>query len=98
MRKWRLFEITNNVSDSHVTISSIQNATGYNSVRQTLSKQYSTTSHQANIQIVNANLKGNRELKLKYTSVNNEALNNHTATVLQHIEFLWGYPVSIAQA
>ena len=98
IRKWRLFEITNNVSDSHVTISSIQNATGYNAVRQTLSQQYSTTSHQADIQIVNANLKGNRELKLKYTSVNSEALNNHTATVLQHIEFLWGYPVSIEQS
>ena len=96
IRKWRLFEITNNEKDSHVSITGIQDLKGYNQIRQSLSQQYSTTGKQANIQVVDANLKGSRELKLKYTPVNNARLDVHTKVkVLKHIEYLWGYKVSL---
>jgi stage V sporulation protein R len=97
MRKWHLFEITNNESDSYVTISGIQDLRGYNQIRQSLSYQYSVTGRQPNIQVVDANLKGSRELKLKYTSVNGARLGPGKAAVLNHIRFLWGYDVSLAE-
>jgi stage V sporulation protein R len=97
IRKWGLFEITNNQADKHVTISGIQDARGYNSVRQTLSYQYSTTGQQPDIQVVDANLKGSRELKLKYTSYNGTKLDASKSKVIDHIRFLWGYTVSIEE-
>lgn len=95
IRKWHLFEITNNESDDFVTISNIQDSKGYNNIRQTFSSQYSTTSNQPDIQVVDANMKGSRELKLKYSAVNNKKLNDSKEKVISYIKFLWGYPVSI---
>jgi len=97
IRKWGLFEVTNNQADKHVTISGIQDLRGYNSVRQTLSYQYSTTGQQPNIQVVDASLRGSRELKLKYTSYNGTKLGASKTKVLDHIRYLWGYPVSIEE-
>ena len=97
IRKWHLFEVTNNESDDYVTITGIQDLRSYNQVRQSLSYQYSVTGRQPNIQVVDANLKGSRELKLKYTSVNGIKLGPGKAHVLNHIRFLWGYDVSLAE-
>jgi len=91
IRKWKLFEVTNNEDDEYVTISNIQDSRGYNAVRQSLSQQYSSTSRQPDIQIVDANLRGSRELKLHYTPRNNAKLTDSKFVVLRHIQFLWGY-------
>ena len=96
MRKWGLFEITNNESDSFVTVTGIQNSQGYNKIRQTLSRQYSISNYFPDIQIINANLKGSRELELKYTSYDGAELDTKSrAEVLKHIEYLWGHEVSL---
>jgi len=95
MREWGLFEITNNQFDDHVTISSIQNKTGYDNIRRSLSAQYSTTSQQPDIQVVNANLKGDRTLELNYTPRKHTALHENTDRVLRYIEFLWGHDVTL---
>lgn len=97
IRKWRLFEITNNQDDDFVTISNIQDGRGYNSIRQSLSQQYSSTSRQPDIQVVDANLRGNRELKLKYTPRNGAQLDSNKYPVLHHIKHLWGYEVTMSQ-
>ena len=95
IRKWRLFEVTNNQDDPYMMISAIQDANGYSAVRQALSRQYSMSYYQPDIQIVDANLKGSRELHLKYTSHNAAKLNGNTRPVLNYIKTLWGYDVSI---
>jgi len=95
MRKWGLFEITNKQVDNFVTVSGIQDLRGYNDVRKSLSHQYSVTENQPNIQVVNANLKGTRELKLHYVSYNNAKLDKNSAKVIDYIKYLWGYGVSI---
>lgn len=95
IRKWRLFEVTNNEDDPYMMISAIQDAKGYNAVRQALSRQYSISYYQPDIQIVDANLKGSRELQLKYTSHNGARLNDNTRSVLNYIKTLWGYDVII---
>lgn len=96
IRKWRLFEIADNEREDFITVDSIQDTRGYNSIRQALSKQYSATSRQPDIQIVDANLAGSRELKLQYTSYNKARLDSTSrAKVMLHIEYLWGYKVSI---
>lgn len=96
MRKWKLFEITDEEKEDHMTITGIQDKRGYDRIRNSLSRYYSMGNREPNIQIVDANLKGNRELTLKYTSINNRKLvDRSTARVLTYIKKLWGYDVTI---
>jgi len=95
MRKWQLFEVTNRTKDAHYLISGIQNRTHYNDIRNSLSKQYSIQSWQPDIQIINANLDTTRTLQLRYTSINGAELNNTKYDVMEHMEKLWGYPVTM---
>lgn len=98
VRKWRLFEVTNNETAAQVLISDIQDSRGWNAVRQTLSQQYSWTSHQPDIQVWDANLRGTRELKLRYTPRNGVELDKSKDAVLAHIRTLWGYDVTLTKA
>lgn len=95
IRKWRLFEVTNNQDEPYMMISAIQDIRGYNTVRQALSRQYSMSYYQPDIQIVDANLKGSRELHLNYTPLNGAKLNSNTQKVLNYIKILWGYDVVV---
>lgn len=95
MRKWRLFEITDEEDSEYYVISNIQNRSGYNRIRQSLSNHYSMSKYQPNIQVIDANLKGNRELKLLYIPTNDQELDKSTDRVLEYIKYLWGYDVSI---
>lgn len=97
MRKWGLFEITNNEGDSFVSVSNIQDRRGYNNIRRALSHQYSESYYHPDIQVYDANIKGDRTLKLKYNPKNGAKLNKNKGTVLDHIQFLWGYPISIIE-
>lgn len=95
IRKWRLFEVTNNEFDDFVEVSSIQNHRGYDHIRQSLSRQYSIGHYQPDIQVVNANLKGSRTLELLYTSVNNAQLHESKDQVVEYVKYLWGYDVKL---
>ena len=98
MRKWGLFEISNMEENDFIEVTGIQNERGYNRIRQSLSAQYSSTSQQANIQVVNASLKSDRKLTLRYESVNGSELDEESKTqVLKHIHYLWGHAVTIEE-
>ena len=62
-----------------------------------MSSQYSLSAYQPNIQVFDADLKGSRELRLKYTPVNNAKLHKSKATVLEYIKMLWGHSVVIIE-
>jgi spore cortex formation protein SpoVR/YcgB (stage V sporulation) len=49
----------------------------------------------SDIQIVDVNLKGDRELKLKYTPYRKRVLKNDFRNVLEHLKTLWGYNVTL---
>jgi spore cortex formation protein SpoVR/YcgB (stage V sporulation) len=93
MRKWKLFEVTNNEKDSFISVTGIQNMSHYDRIRQGLSQQYSTTSRQPDIQVVDADLSGLRRLTLRYTAYNQNKLDSQYNEVLSYIEDLWGHQV-----
>ena len=93
MRKWKLFEVTDNQYDSFISVTGIQNMSYYNRIRQSLSQQYSATSKQPDIQVVEADLKGTRTLTLRYTSYNRNELDPSYSDVLSYVEKLWGHRV-----
>lgn len=97
IRKWRLFEVTDEEHEDYYLISSIQNEQGYHKIRQTLSQQYSIAYRQPDIQVVKADLKGDRSLTLRYTASDDKKLHKSKHDVLRYVEKLWGYKVNLEE-
>lgn len=97
IRKWRLFEVTDDEHEDYYLISSIQNEQGYNKIRQTLSQQYSIAYRQPDIQVVKADLKGDRSLTLRYTANDDKKLHKSKNEVIRYVEKLWGYKVHLEE-
>ena len=96
MRHFRMFALGDNAEDPHVEIAAIHNEQGFRRVRQALAAMYDLGMHEPNIQVVGADLDGDRTLKLRHTVHNGRKLSEKTsAAVLTHIETLWGYDVTL---
>ncbi|MEX6633073.1 SpoVR family protein [Hyphococcus lacteus] len=94
MRNMRMFALGDVAEDSHVEIAAIHNEHGFRRVRQTLSTMYDLGMNETNIQVIGADLDGDRTLHLRHTVHNNKLLKEDTSeSVLTHIESLWGYDV-----
>ena len=96
MRDFRLFAIADDAAESHVEVAAIHDDRGYARVRERLSAMYDLGMHDPNIQVIAADLDGDRALKLRHEVHNGRALSDETkAAVLTHIETLWGHEVSL---
>ena len=96
MRDLTVFHIIDDQSKDHVLISDIHNEQGYRAVRSALAKQYDLSTQEPDIQVIDADLKGDRELHLKHTIYNDVLLDEKWRNaVLRHIAVLWGYGVSL---
>jgi stage V sporulation protein R len=99
IRKWRLYEVQDNEDDPFYRVTAIQNEKHYNKIREALSKSYSMRINQPDIQIVDANLKGDRTLDLAYNKIDGRRLSyEDTVRTLAKIADLWGYPVRLDKA
>ncbi|MEM8770420.1 MAG: SpoVR family protein [Pseudomonadota bacterium] len=98
MRDFGLFAIADDSEDSHVEIAAIHDERGYRRVRERMSAMYDLGVHDPNIQVIAADLSGDRTLKLQHTIHNGRKLSDDTKdAVLTHIEELWGYEVELAE-
>ncbi|MEM9705908.1 MAG: SpoVR family protein [Pseudomonadota bacterium] len=96
MRDMRFFALEDDTSDSHITVSAIHDDRGYRRVRESLSRSYDLGVHEANIQVVAADLEGDRELMLRHTVSNGRTLDPAVKKdVLAHIHYLWGHDVDL---
>ena len=99
MRRWRLFQI---LDEGHTTtdlkVQSIHDERGYRQIRRALSRQYDIASLDADIQVVDVDLAGDRRLMLQHTMLNGMPLDERaTREVLQHLADLWGYGVALRE-
>ena len=96
MRNFRMFAIGDDSQDSHIDIPAIHDEQGFRNVRQTLANMYDLGMHEPNIQVVGADLEGDRALKLRHTVHNGRVLSEKTRdAVMTHIETLWGHEVTM---
>lgn len=94
-RDLRLFAITDDKQSSHIQVNAIHNMETFAQLRTMLAHQYDVNAHVPNIMVVDADLKGDRSLKLVHKVHNNKTLDKNTEAVLSHIYRLWGYPVRL---
>jgi spore cortex formation protein SpoVR/YcgB (stage V sporulation) len=98
IRDFRLFSLFDKADDATYKVSAIHNEGGYRSVRSALARQFDVGIADPNIQVVSADLKGNRTLFLQHRMYRGIPLHNATKElVLAHIERLWGHDVVLEE-
>ncbi len=96
IRKWRLFVLDDTADQPHYEVGSIHNERGYKAVRSELAHSYDVGAHTPDIQVVDVDLLGDRQLRLQQTVTNGVVLDSPTRdATLRHIRRLWGYDVSL---
>ena len=98
MRDFRLFALYDRADEGSYKVSAIHNESGYRAVRSMLARQYDAGAADPNIQVVGADLKGNRTLHLSHGMNRGVPLHNQTKDlVLSHVEHLWGHDVKLEE-
>jgi spore cortex formation protein SpoVR/YcgB (stage V sporulation) len=97
MRDFKLFHINDNTDNNYVEIAAIHNEQGYQQVKHKLASQYNLSNLEVNIQIIDADINGDRALTLRYIPHNDIELGSSKTEVLKHLHYLWQFDVKIVQ-
>ncbi len=94
MRDLKLFSIIDDDSQSEITVNAIHDQAGYETLRQMLSRSYSLSYLEPNIQVYNVKLRSDRSITLRHIESDRRPLDPSSANeVLKHFHFLWGFDV-----
>lgn len=93
MRKWRMFELHTKQDDDDYMVSNIHNKRGYKNIRNSLADMHEINNLVPDIQVWNADLKGDRVLMLRHNAYKGKILDKDVVKVLEYIKRLWGYQV-----
>ncbi|WP_183380815.1 MULTISPECIES: SpoVR family protein [unclassified Herbaspirillum] len=93
MRDMRMFAVLDDDNRSELEVSAIHNQSGYQYVRQALSRQYDINHREPNIQVWSVNTRGNRSLTLRHFRSDGRSLSESTNEVLRHMARLWQFDV-----
>ena len=95
MRDMRLFSVLDDDVKSTLEISAIHDDSGYQYIRQALSRQYDIHHREPNIQVWSVNTRGDRSLTLRHFRTDNRPLAPDTEEVLKHMARLWQFKVML---
>jgi spore cortex formation protein SpoVR/YcgB (stage V sporulation) len=98
MRDFGLFRIVDEEAEDEMEVAAIHDERGYRNVRRALSKHYDIAYRDADIQIMDVDLAGDRKLILQHRVMDGITLVEGDAEkVLQHVADLWGYDVKLIE-
>jgi stage V sporulation protein R len=99
MRQLRMFHLHDDPEErAGVKVDAIHDDRGFRRIRRELAKQYDVGFIDANIEVVDVDLAGDRRLMLRHAVVKGAQLNEADARrVLQHLADLWSYDVSLVE-
>lgn len=96
IRKFKLFMIADDAKQANLVVSQIHNKQGYRDIRSSLAQSYDLAYQEPDIQVQDADLRGDRELKLTHAVREGIILDpKNRDEVLKHVRQLWGYNVSM---
>ena len=96
IRELKLFQLSDVEKESHLTVTAIHDEAGYESLRNAFAQSYDITALEPDIQIVDVNLLGDRELVLQHTVRDGVPLTERGRdAVLACLRRLWGYDVQL---
>jgi stage V sporulation protein R len=100
IRHLRLFHLHDDPADTAgIRVDSIHNERGYRKIRRELAQEYDVGVTDANIEIIDVDLAGDRRLSLSHAVRPGAGLLDPTQTqrVLQHLAELWSYDVILTE-
>lgn len=99
IRHLKLFEIQFDYDDEPVAVvTEIHDELGYQRIREQLAKQHNREQYVPNVEVVGADLNGDRVLTLRYTPSGEKDLNSEAAfETLYHLGVLWQYDIDLIQ-
>lgn len=99
IRRLRMFHLHDDPAESAgIKVDAIHDERGYRRVRRELARQYDVGFVDANIEVIDVDLAGDRRLMLRHTTVKGAQLNEtDTRRVLQHLADLWTYDVVLTE-
>jgi len=98
IRKWRLFHLLDDSEASALRVEAIHDERGYRRIRSALARQYDVAWTDPDIQVVDVDLAGDRQLVVHHAVANGQLLDAEDAgRVLQHLAELWGYDVVLRE-
>ena len=96
IRQFRLFHLTDDAEESHYEVSNIHDERGYDKLRNALSLSFDTGATDPAIEVVDVDLRGDRQLVLRHTVRDGVQLDERQRSeVLAHVRLLWGYDVRL---
>jgi len=99
MRTFKFFVLGDKAAEKEYSIDAIHNADGYRRVRNALAETYDIGSQEPDIQVVDVDLLGDRQLILRHKKQNGIPLAEGSRDkVLKHLKRLWGYDVRLQEA
>ncbi len=97
MRKFRLFLLADDSTDTHFTVTNIHDERGFKNLRRSLARSYDLGAIEPDIQVVDVDLRGDRKLRLQHTMRDGVPLAERSRDeVIKHVRRLWGYEVTLA--
>lgn len=99
IRHFRMFHLNDDPAErAGIRVGAIHDDRGYLRVRRELARQHDVGFTDANIEVIDVDLAGDRRLMLRHAVVHGAQLNEADAKrVLQHLADLWTYDVSLAE-
>ncbi len=98
IRKLKLFLLSDKAAAPQYRVEAIHDAEGYRRIRSALADSYDIGSVEPDIQVVDVDLRGDRELILRHTVRHGVTLAAAgREPVLRHIRRLWGYDVRLEE-
>ena len=96
IREFKLFEILDDDQQDFIEIAAIHDDSGYRQVREALALQYNLSHMEPNIQVWEADVRGDRSLTLQHTRQDRRPLAEPVAReVLKHLHRLWQFDVHL---
>ncbi|TWU26599.1 SpoVR family protein [Novipirellula galeiformis] len=98
IRDMRLFAVGDESGLPYLSVDAIHNEEGYRDIRRQLAEQYDLLKHEPEIEVTEADLKGNRRLVLTHRVRGGRLLSKSDCNrTLCHIANLWGYRVRLIE-
>ena len=99
IREFKLFVLSDEPGAAKMRVNAIHDEEGYRKVRSALADSYDVSLQDPDIQIVDVDLRGDRELVLRHGVRNGARLaEKECSQVLEHLRQLWGYGVRMEGA
>lgn len=99
IREFRLFAVEDDTDRPQLEVVHIHDDQGYADLRRRLSERFNRARIEPDLQVIDADLKGSRELKLGHRV--HEGIELDAASrdrVVEHVRRLWGYDVGLSAA